>query len=73
MLVILKLELNHNSLAQNIHIPCFTMSLLQRRRQIEAINGTWAMLGLTAGLVVEGQTGNSILAQVCLLRDMLSR
>ncbi|XP_057487768.1 uncharacterized protein LOC130773835 isoform X2 [Actinidia eriantha] len=37
---------------------------LKRRRQIEAINGTWAMLGLTAGLVVEGQTGNSILAQV---------
>ncbi|XP_057514851.1 uncharacterized protein LOC130796500 isoform X2 [Actinidia eriantha] len=37
---------------------------LKRRRQIEAINGTWAMLGLTAGLVVEGQTGNSILAQL---------
>ncbi|XP_057464164.1 uncharacterized protein LOC130753963 isoform X4 [Actinidia eriantha] len=38
---------------------------LKRRRQIEAINGAWAMIGLTAGLVVEGQTGNSILAQVC--------
>lgn len=38
--------------------------LLQRRRQIEAINGAWAMLGLTAGLVIEGQTGNGILAQV---------
>lgn len=37
---------------------------LQRRRRIEAINGAWAMLGLTAGLVIEGHTGNSILAQV---------
>ncbi|MFS7944435.1 hypothetical protein Hanom_Chr06g00512141 [Helianthus anomalus] len=31
-----------------------------RSRQIEAINGAWAMLGLTAGLGVEGQTGNGI-------------
>lgn len=38
--------------------------LLQQRRQIEAINGAWAMIGLTAGLVIEGQTGNSILSQV---------
>ncbi|XP_058225124.1 uncharacterized protein LOC131334216 isoform X1 [Rhododendron vialii] len=37
---------------------------LKRRRQIEAINGAWAMIGLTAGLVIEGQTGNSILSQV---------
>ncbi|KAK9055199.1 hypothetical protein SSX86_026281 [Deinandra increscens subsp. villosa] len=36
----------------------------KRRRQIEAINGAWAVLGLTAGLVVEGQTGNGILAQL---------
>nr|XP_043621017.1 uncharacterized protein LOC122592773 [Erigeron canadensis] len=36
----------------------------KRRRQIEAINGAWAMLGLTAGLVIEGQTGNNILAQL---------
>lgn len=36
----------------------------QRRRQIEAINGAWAMIGLTAGLVIEGQTGKGILAQV---------
>nr|GEX19313.1 chlorophyll a-b binding protein [Tanacetum cinerariifolium] len=36
----------------------------KRRRQIEAINGAWAMLGLTAGLVIEGQTGNGILAQL---------
>lgn len=37
---------------------------LQRRRQIEAINGAWAMIGLTAGLVIEGQTGKSIIDQV---------
>ncbi|KAK1420916.1 hypothetical protein QVD17_22882 [Tagetes erecta] len=36
----------------------------KRRRQIEAINGAWAMLGLTAGLVIEGHTGNGILAQL---------
>ena len=38
--------------------------MLQRRREIEAINGAWAMLGLTAGLVIEGQTGHGILSQV---------
>ncbi|CBI24091.3 hypothetical protein VitviT2T_017075 [Vitis vinifera] len=37
---------------------------LKRRRRIEAINGAWAMLGLTAGLVIEGHTGNGILAQL---------
>ncbi|XP_022153344.1 uncharacterized protein LOC111020859 [Momordica charantia] len=37
---------------------------LKRRRQIEAINGAWAMIGLTAGLVIEGQTGKGILAQL---------
>ncbi|KAK1289657.1 hypothetical protein QJS10_CPB18g00269 [Acorus calamus] len=36
---------------------------LKRRRQTEAINGAWAMIGLTAGLVIEGQTGNNILNQ----------
>ncbi|EEF27921.1 conserved hypothetical protein, partial [Ricinus communis] len=36
----------------------------KRRRQIEAINGAWAMIGLTAGLVIEGQTGKSILDQL---------
>ncbi|XP_059459508.1 uncharacterized protein LOC132189047 isoform X2 [Corylus avellana] len=35
-----------------------------RKRQIEAINGAWAMIGLTAGLVIEGHTGNSILTQL---------
>ncbi|XP_039130146.1 uncharacterized protein LOC120266573 [Dioscorea cayenensis subsp. rotundata] len=37
---------------------------LKRQRRIEAINGTWAMIGLTVGLVIEGQTGNGILAQI---------
>ncbi|KAJ6914228.1 hypothetical protein NC651_016481 [Populus alba x Populus x berolinensis] len=36
----------------------------KRRRQIEAINGAWAMIGLTAGLVIEGHTGKSILEQL---------
>ncbi|PIA58880.1 hypothetical protein AQUCO_00400023v1 [Aquilegia coerulea] len=37
---------------------------LERQRRIEAINGAWAMLGLTAGLVIEGRTGDSILTQL---------
>ncbi|XP_026402160.1 uncharacterized protein LOC113297799 [Papaver somniferum] len=37
---------------------------LGRQRRIEAINGTWAMLGLTAGLVIEGRTGDSIITQL---------
>ncbi|XP_072966220.1 uncharacterized protein [Typha angustifolia] len=37
---------------------------LKRRRRVEAINGAWAMIGLTAGLVVEGQTGKGILGQL---------
>lgn len=36
----------------------------EREREIEAVNGAWAMLGLTAGLVVEGQTGKGILGQL---------
>lgn len=36
----------------------------KRRRQIEAINGAWAMIGLTAGLVIEGHTGKPILTQL---------
>ncbi|GAY48455.1 hypothetical protein CUMW_111770 [Citrus unshiu] len=36
----------------------------KRRRQIEAINGAWAMIGLTVGLVIEGQTGKNIIEQV---------
>ncbi|XP_024029907.1 uncharacterized protein LOC21395196 [Morus notabilis] len=41
----------------------------KRQRQIEAINGAWAMIGLTAGLVIEGHTGKPILTQ---LADYLS-
>ncbi|OVA01209.1 hypothetical protein BVC80_729g15 [Macleaya cordata] len=37
---------------------------LERQRQIEATNGAWAMIGLTAGLVIEGHTGNSIVTQL---------
>ncbi|CAE6172422.1 unnamed protein product [Arabidopsis arenosa] len=36
----------------------------QRRREIEAINGAWAIIGLTIGLVIEAQTGKGILAQL---------
>ncbi|GLT97565.1 hypothetical protein SLE2022_151230 [Rubroshorea leprosula] len=37
---------------------------LKRRRQIEAINGAFAMIGLTAGLVIEGESGKGILQQL---------
>jgi len=37
---------------------------LQRQRRIEAENGGWAMLGLTAGLINEAYTGRGIIAQV---------
>ncbi|KAK9697499.1 hypothetical protein RND81_08G041400 [Saponaria officinalis] len=36
----------------------------ERRRQIEAINGAWAMIGLTIGLVIEGHTGKGFLGQL---------
>ncbi|KAL5699356.1 hypothetical protein ACHQM5_030273 [Ranunculus cassubicifolius] len=36
----------------------------QKQRRIEAINGAWAMIGLTAGLVIEARTGDSIPAQL---------
>nr|GMD79028.1 Chloroa_b-bind domain-containing protein [Ipomoea batatas] len=39
----------------------------KRTREIEAINGAWAMIGLTAGLVIEGHTGKSIIDQVWVL------
>lgn len=45
------------------------MLFLQRQREIEAVNGAFAMIGLTAGLVIEGHTGNSILAQVISLTE----
>lgn len=37
---------------------------MQKQQRIEAINGGWAVLGLTVGIVFEGYTGKSILAQV---------
>ncbi|CAO2039601.1 unnamed protein product [Urochloa humidicola] len=37
---------------------------LKKQRQAEAINGALAMIGLTAGLVVEGQTEKGILGQL---------
>ncbi|XP_051126946.1 uncharacterized protein LOC127248579 isoform X1 [Andrographis paniculata] len=37
---------------------------LKKQRRIEAINGAWAMIGLTAGLVIEGHTGKNIVAQL---------
>ncbi|CAL1415058.1 unnamed protein product [Linum trigynum] len=37
---------------------------LKRRREIEAINGAWAMIGLTAGLVIEGYSGKTIIEQL---------
>jgi hypothetical protein len=40
------------------------VSVLQNRRQAEAINGALAVLGLTVGLVLEGRTGKGILGQV---------
>ncbi|KAK6151483.1 hypothetical protein DH2020_014118 [Rehmannia glutinosa] len=43
----------------------------KRQRQIEAINGAWAMIGITAGLVIEGHTGNSIPAQLAGYWDAL--
>ncbi|WCJ42423.1 hypothetical protein M5689_023233 [Euphorbia peplus] len=36
----------------------------ERRRRIEAINGAWAMIGLTAAFVIEGQTGKNVLQQL---------
>ncbi|KAG2248360.1 hypothetical protein Bca52824_087988 [Brassica carinata] len=36
----------------------------QQRREIEAINGAWAIIGLLIGLVIEAQTGKGILAQL---------
>jgi hypothetical protein len=39
---------------------------VQRQRAVEAVNGGWAVIGLTAGLVIEGYTGKNILYQVCM-------
>ncbi|BBG92922.1 hypothetical protein Prudu_000790 [Prunus dulcis] len=37
--------------------------VITEKTSIEAINGAWAMIGLTAGLVIEAQTGKGILDQ----------
>ncbi|CAM6095015.1 unnamed protein product [Calypogeia fissa] len=37
---------------------------LKRQTEIEAINGGWALIGLTAGIVIDGYTGKSILLQI---------
>ncbi|GAB2281979.1 hypothetical protein Dimus_016544 [Dionaea muscipula] len=36
----------------------------ERERQAETINGALAMIGLTAGLLIEGHTGNDIVGQL---------
>ncbi|KAL6532790.1 hypothetical protein OROGR_013750 [Orobanche gracilis] len=36
----------------------------EKRRKTEAISVTLAMIGLTAGLLIDGHTGNTILAQL---------
>jgi len=37
---------------------------MQKQQRIEAINGGWAVLGLTIGIILEGYTGKGFLAQV---------
>eukprot|EP00271_Cylindrocystis_brebissonii_P020363 TRINITY_DN6706_c0_g1_i1.p1 TRINITY_DN6706_c0_g1~~TRINITY_DN6706_c0_g1_i1.p1 ORF type:complete len:180 (-),score=22.05 TRINITY_DN6706_c0_g1_i1:609-1148(-) len=41
----------------------------QRQREVEAINGGWAAVGLVGGFVVESITGQGILAQVASYLD----
>ncbi|CAN8326193.1 unnamed protein product [Cochlearia groenlandica] len=36
----------------------------QRKRETEARNGAWAITGLAIGLVIEAQTGKTVLAQL---------
>ncbi|KAH8933326.1 hypothetical protein BDL97_18G024800 [Sphagnum fallax] len=45
---------------------------LQRQQQIEAINGGWAVLGLTAAIVIEGYTVKGILEQVAGYLDSIA-
>lgn len=49
------------------YLYIYIYAWVQRQRRIEAVNGAWAMIGLTAGLVTEAQTGDSIPAQVSLI------
>jgi len=44
----------------------------QKKKRIEAINGGWAVLGLTIGIIVEGYTGKGILSQVAGYIDSLA-
>eukprot|EP00897_Mesotaenium_endlicherianum_P004550 jgi/Mesen1/4122/ME000218S03239 len=44
----------------------------QRLREIEAINGGWAAVGLCAGIVREGLTGQGIILQIAGYLDMLT-
>ncbi|XP_024390199.1 uncharacterized protein [Physcomitrium patens] len=44
----------------------------QKQQKIEAINGGWAVLGLMIGIVLEGNTGKGILAQVAGYLDSLA-
>ncbi|BBN10363.1 hypothetical protein MPTK1_5g02960 [Marchantia polymorpha subsp. ruderalis] len=44
----------------------------KKQREIEAINGGFAVLGLTAGLVLEGYTGKGILVQIAGYLDGLA-
>ena len=37
---------------------------VQKQREVEAINGAFAVLGLTAGVIVEGANGKGIIEQV---------
>ncbi|KAF3434505.1 hypothetical protein FNV43_RR21590 [Rhamnella rubrinervis] len=45
--------------------------LVKRQRQIEAINGAWAIIGLTTGLVIESQSGKGILAQLVMCKVLV--
>ncbi|XP_021755349.1 uncharacterized protein LOC110720615 isoform X2 [Chenopodium quinoa] len=56
--------LEAKKLAAKQYVEIRSKEKFERRRQIEAINGAWAMIGLTAGLVIEGHTGKTILGQL---------
>ncbi|KAL3698261.1 hypothetical protein R1sor_012337 [Riccia sorocarpa] len=45
---------------------------LKKQRRIEAINGGFAVLGLTTGLILEGYTGKGILDQIAGYLDGLA-
>uniref|UniRef100_A0A804NT72 Uncharacterized protein n=1 Tax=Zea mays TaxID=4577 RepID=A0A804NT72_MAIZE len=54
-------QLGH-TIYRRSHVLAFASA--DRRRQAEAINGALAVIGLTAGLLVEAQTGKDILGQL---------